>query len=158
MAPSCVSTLDSHRTLSTATRPLHFLPNEQVVAAVDPVADVDKRRQTAAVQAANQTIIVALAVLLLAALAAIAFLYPRASRPLIRPGDALLIAKARRDALVLLHNNAPHDRATFPIVMRLSDRRCVEFRSSRADAAGTYLACYDARTNRKVEERFSIGF
>ena len=102
----------------------------------------------------NRTIIGGLMFLLLLALIVIAMLYPIATRPLVRPADAMLVEKARKDARAILHD----DVTTFPIVMRLSDRECVELRSPQADGAGSYLACYDTHTNQKVEERLNIGF
>lgn len=98
----------------------------------------------------------ALAALFLA-VAALAYLYPLAMRPLVRPGDQSLVERARRDAdLVFSGDHA--DSNTFPIVTRLSHQSCVELRSTLQDKAGNYLVCYDARTNEKIEERATVGF
>jgi hypothetical protein len=93
------------------------------------------------------------ALLLLSALA-IAAIRMRDARLFVRPEDRMLVEMARKDARAIF----TQETSTFPIVMRLSDRNCVELRSNRADGAGSYLACYDPQTDRKTEERASTGF
>lgn len=96
-----------------------------------------------------------LSALLGASLIAVAILYPLALRPLVRSGDTALVERARRDAALL---GVSKELKTFPIVMRLGDRNCAELRSTLADGAGSYVACYDAHTGNKVEELSAIGF
>jgi hypothetical protein len=105
---------------------------------------------------ANRKIIVALTISLLAALVAVGFLYPRATRPLVRAEDAELISKARGD-FKAARNGTAHLPQSFPIVMRLPDRSCVEFRATQSDGT-SYLVCYDNRTKRKLAEQFTTGF
>lgn len=99
-----------------------------------------------------------LAASLAAALLTIAILYPLATRPLSRPGDKPLIEQARRDAEAAFGGGTAAGPKTFPIVIRLLGRTCVELRSLRGDGAGSYVACYESRTGAKLEERASIGF
>ena len=102
--------------------------------------------------------LVGMLIAIITAIAAIAILYPRANRPLVRAGDAPWVERAQAEARRLFRDGAGHDRATFPIVMRLSDRICVELRSIAASGAGTYVACYDPRSGEKVEERAYGGY
>jgi hypothetical protein len=104
----------------------------------------------------NHVVVAALSALLGTTLIALAFLYPLAMRPLVRSGDSSLVERARKDASLRMEmSNGPK---TFPIVMHLTDRNCVELRSTLADGAGSYLVCYDARTGQKLEERLNMGF
>eukprot|EP00456_Euglypha_rotunda_P031233 TRINITY_DN24337_c0_g1_i1.p2 TRINITY_DN24337_c0_g1~~TRINITY_DN24337_c0_g1_i1.p2 ORF type:complete len:110 (+),score=10.83 TRINITY_DN24337_c0_g1_i1:136-465(+) len=105
----------------------------------------------------SRSILIALTISLVAVLAALAILYFRANLPLVRPGDAVWLERARKDARAIFPETV-QQRTAFPIVMRLSDRICVELRSTTADGAGSYQACYEARTGKKVEERAEGGF
>lgn len=87
-----------------------------------------------------------------------ALLYLMSIRPLLLPGDELLVERTRTDAGATFGDREAHRRATFPMVMRLADRTCVELRSRAKDGRGTYLACYNARSGKKVEERAESGF
>ncbi|SEI57875.1 hypothetical protein SAMN05518849_101148 [Sphingobium sp. AP50] len=105
----------------------------------------------------SRTIIIGLTLLLVASLATLTFLYPAANLPLVRRDDAAWVEKARKDARAIFPETV-QERKTFPIVMRLSDRICIELRSTAADGTGSYLVCYEARTGKKVEERSVVGF
>ena len=94
-----------------------------------------------------------LTALLLGAIVGLGVFYIKATRPLYYPEDEALIKRAVADAAV--HFRAPEEeilRISFPIVMQLSDRTCVELRPKRADLGG-YLACYRAPNSDRVEER-----
>ena len=94
-----------------------------------------------------------LASLLAAAILGLAILYPRATRPLVTPHDQPLVERAHRSAAAAFGETAQSiSRATFPIAIELTDRTCVELRPTRRGNGG-YLACYDTRTGRLVEER-----
>lgn len=90
--------------------------------------------------------------------ALLVWLYPLATRPLTHPEDATLVERARSDARNIFHDAEWHRRSTFPIVMRLADRTCVELRAWATSGAGSYLVCYDQRSGKKVEERSELGF
>lgn len=105
----------------------------------------------------NRVTTLALGGLLLVVLAALAHLYPLAARPLVRPGDMSLVERAHRDADAVFAG-APDDRDTFPIVIRMTERSCVELRSTRRDESGNYLVCYDNRSGEKIEERATVGY
>jgi hypothetical protein len=96
---------------------------------------------------------ITLIVLLIAALVAIGVLYPRATRPLVFDHDQALIERATRQAADLTKGNPDIVRTTFPIVMHLTDRSCVELRSTRSDGAGTYTVCFERQTGNFIEER-----
>lgn len=83
--------------------------------------------------------------------------YVLATPSLVRPADAPLVERARRDATIAFGGNWSQ-RRTLPVVMRLSDRTCVEFRSFRPDEAGNYVVCYARRGGGKVEELAGTGF
>ncbi len=83
--------------------------------------------------------------------------YVVAKPNLVRPGDAPFVERARKDAASAFSGSRP-DRETLPVVMRLSDRTCVEFRSFRPAEAGNYLVCYARDGGEKLEERAAIGF
>lgn len=110
------------------------------------------------VRLSSRSLIVVPTFCLVMAAAVLIALYPLATRPLSRPGDEPIIARARSDARLVFHDAEVHKRATFPIVMRLAHQTCVELRSRAADGAGTYLACYDELTGKKTEERTEAGF
>ena len=109
-------------------------------------------------QSDKRTMNLTLAVLLMTILILSAALYRSASRPLVRPEDAPLVQKARRDSLKIFPRGGADRGSNFAIVMRLEDRSCVELRSRATDKAGTYLACYDAHTGKIIEERAHAGF
>lgn len=93
-----------------------------------------------------------LAILLVGALAAIAILYPRATRPLVAEHQHALVAAAQRDAATFFGANADEiRRRSFPIVISLSDRTCVELKPLHGGNGG-YVACYDAKSGHLVEE------
>lgn len=106
----------------------------------------------------RRSLIISLSLVIVSMLAGLVTLYPLATRPLIRSGDEAIVERARSDAPLIFHEARVHERSTFPIVMKLVDRTCVELRSWAADGAGSYLACYDKRTGKKVEERSEGGF
>lgn len=95
--------------------------------------------------------------MLVAAALALVVLYPRATRSLVQPHQQQLVDRAERGAAALLGDPDDQRRITFPIVMELSDRTCVELRSTAADGGGNYLACY-SRSGELLEERASVGF
>jgi hypothetical protein len=103
-------------------------------------------------------IIILLSVLLALSLAANLYLYPRATRPLARPEQQALIERAQRHAAAAYGADAERQRrATFPIVMELADRTCVELRSTRADRVGNFIACYDPRTHQRLDANRAGG-
>jgi hypothetical protein len=105
----------------------------------------------------GKLIIAGLALLALNLIVGVAYLYPSATVPLVRPGDEGMVTRARSDADLLFRTAAEHRPATFPIVFRIADRTCVELRSRERDGRGSYVACYD-RHARKLEEEVSAGF
>ena len=106
----------------------------------------------------SRSIIVLLTLLLLAACIAIAFLYPLSTRFVIAAEHEEIVEKARRDARNLFRDGGENDRKTFPVVMKLSDRTCVELRPRVVNRVAPYVACYDNRTGEVLEERVEIGF
>jgi hypothetical protein len=106
----------------------------------------------------NSRIILLLSLLLAASLAANVWLYPRATRVLVQPAEQPLVERARRHAARAYGADAARQaRVTYPIVMTLSDRTCVELRSTREDRAGNFLACYDPKTGQLLEARRAGG-
>jgi hypothetical protein len=106
----------------------------------------------------NSRIILLLSLLLAASLAANVWLYPRATRPLVQPSQQGLVERARRHAGKAYGADATRQaRVTFPIVMTLSDRSCVELRSTRKDRVGDFLACYDPKTGQLLEAHRAGG-
>jgi hypothetical protein len=95
---------------------------------------------------------------LVTAMTAIVIGYPLATRPLTRAGDKSIVERASRDARTTYLDVDAHRRSTFPIVLRLVDRTCVELRSWAADGAGSYTVCYDARSGKKMAEQTNAGF
>lgn len=91
--------------------------------------------------------------LLLAAIVAIGILYMRTILPLVDSHQQPLVERAQRQA-AMAFNEEPNDiaRTSFPVVLELSDRTCVELRPMRKHD-GRYLACYDAASRQVVEER-----
>ena len=83
--------------------------------------------------------------------------YVFAKPNLVRPGDEPFVERARRDATSILGEGWRY-RETLPVVTRLSDRTCVEFRSFRPDEAGNYVVCYARNGGGKLEEMAGIGF
>jgi hypothetical protein len=78
-------------------------------------------------------IILVLCVLLAGAVVGLALLYPRATRTLVRPHQQQLVQRAEQEAARSFHSSLEDQRRiTFPIVMELSDRTCVELRSTEA--------------------------
>lgn len=103
-------------------------------------------------------IIVALCVLLGGAAVGLAVLYPHATRSLVQPHHQHIVQRAEQAAAAAFgHSAEDQRRITFPIVMELGDRTCVELRSTAPDRGGNYLACY-ARSGRVLEERATVGF
>jgi hypothetical protein len=84
--------------------------------------------------------------------------YPLANRPLTRADDGPIVERARRDAGAVFRDAGAHGRSTFPIVLRLVDRTCVDLRSWATDGAGSYTVCYDVRSGRKLSEQVNTGF
>jgi hypothetical protein len=71
----------------------------------------------------------------------IVFLYRQANRPLFAEGDGPLIERTIAHFAAQGPNSEEEIRAnSFPIVLRLGDRRCVELRYGRQGHQG---ACYD---------------
>lgn len=126
--------------------------------AYDPIADVLDSRQYGAVRLSPRSLMVVPTLFLGATTVALTVLYPLAARPLSHPGDEPIIERARSDASLIIHDAETHRRATFPIVMRLADRTCVELRSLATNGAGSYSACYDRKTGKKIEEEANLGF
>jgi hypothetical protein len=104
----------------------------------------------------SKRLVVALLVMLLvASLAANLILYRKPGRPLFGEGDRPLIERTvRLFVLDGITSRADIERETFPIVMRLSDRTCVELR--RHDGRGRRAACYNRR-GRVTEEIDSVS-
>jgi|GEM_PF-4092713 len=93
-----------------------------------------------------------LALVLAASVIGLAVLYPRATRQLVAPHEQPLVERAQRAAAAAFGTNSEEiTRSTFPIAIQLSDRTCLELRPTRRGDGG-YLACYDNRTGRMVEE------
>lgn len=106
----------------------------------------------------QRLIIFALSVLLLGAVVGLAVLYPRATRSLVQPHQQQLVLRAEQGAArAFTHSREEQRRITFPVVMELGDRTCVELRSTASDRAGSYLACY-SRSGQVLEERATVGF
>jgi hypothetical protein len=81
-------------------------------------------------------------------------LYRQASRPLYAEGDRALIDRTVARAVAAAQTNAGDIREqSFPIVLHLADRTCVELR--RHDGRGHEGACYDRR-DRLIEETASV--
>ena len=94
-----------------------------------------------------------LSVLLLAAMVAITILHPAATRSFVTPDEQPLVERARRDAAAAFGETSQAlARTTFPVVMQLSDRTCVELRPIRRNEGG-YSVCYAAGTDQIIEER-----
>lgn len=103
-------------------------------------------------------IIACLSVLLMAAVAGLIVLYPRAGRTLVPSHQQYLVDRAEKRAAAFFHHSvADQRRMTFPMVMEFVDRVCVELRSSAADGAANYLACY-AKNGALIEERATVGY
>jgi hypothetical protein len=106
----------------------------------------------------SHLVILALCVLLVGAAVGLASLYPRASRSLVQPHQLHLVQRAEQEAAAAFHHSATQQRRiTFPIVMEMSDRTCVELRSTALDGGGNYLACY-SQSGQVLEERTTSGF
>lgn len=98
---------------------------------------------------------ITLAVLLLAAVVCDVLLYPRAMRQLVAPGDEARVADVQRDMATLMRTTVEDvRRLTFPIVMHMSDRTCVELRA-KGRVGNDYVECRDTRG--KVIEQLSGG-
>ena len=106
----------------------------------------------------SRLIVIALCVLLVGAAVGLAILYQRATRTLVQPHHQHLVQRAEQEAAATFHHS-PEDqrRITFPMVMELGDRTCVELRSTAPHGAGNYLACY-SRGGQVLEERATVGF
>jgi hypothetical protein len=101
----------------------------------------------------SKPFVIALLLLLAASLAANLLLYRKANRPLFEEGDRPLIERTVGLFTRGGANHAAIEAETFPLVMRLSDRTCVELR--RHDGRGYQRACYDGR-NRPIEQSEGI--
>jgi hypothetical protein len=95
--------------------------------------------------------------MLLAAAFWLALLYPRAMRTLVERQHQHFVDRAYRQAAVRFTDSWDQRLITFPIVMELSDRTCVELRSTAADGAGNYVTCF-SRSGEVLEERATVGF
>lgn len=84
-----------------------------------------------------------LSILLALAIAAIIWLYPRATRPLYDDQDEALIETAvQHSAREFRSSPGEVRRYTFPIVMRLAGETCVELRSTLRERAGNHVICF----------------
>lgn len=88
----------------------------------------------------------------------IARLYPLANATAIQPGDAPVVSHAMNDAQKLFRSEPINIASRLPVVIRMSDRTCVELRPYSKVPAGTYLACYDNRNGHLIEERATGGY
>ncbi|WP_374553834.1 hypothetical protein [Sphingobium yanoikuyae] len=88
----------------------------------------------------------------------IASLYPLANATAIQPGDEPVVSNALNDAQKLFRSEAINKASRLPVVIRMSDRTCVELRPYSKAPAGTYLACYDNRNGRLIEEKATGGY
>ena len=105
-----------------------------------------------------KVLLVMLVLALTTALAGLVALYPSATRTLFEPRHQQLIDRAEQAAAkTFRHSIEDQRRITFPMVMEMSDRTCVELRSHVADGGGNYLACY-SKSGAVLEERASSGF
>jgi putative hemolysin len=103
-------------------------------------------------------IILTLCVLLVAAAVGLAILYSRATRSLVQPHQQHLVQRAEQEAAATFHHSVEDQRRiTFPMLMELGDRTCVELRSTASDGGGNYLACY-SRNGQVLEEQATVGF
>ena len=85
------------------------------------------------------------------------FLSIKATRPLYYPDDRVFISRSVRQAAAHFRTSEEEVvRTTFPLVMRMSDRICVELRPKRTDLGG-YLACYRAPGDQLIEEQIKIA-
>lgn len=106
----------------------------------------------------SRLLMIILSVLLVAAVTGLAIFYASATRSLVQPHQQQLVERAEREAAATFgHSPEDQRRITFPIVMELSDRTCVELRSAAAEGGGNYVACY-SRTGELLEERATVGF
>jgi hypothetical protein len=90
----------------------------------------------------------ALGILLFGAFAGDVLLYRRATRPLVAPGTAPLVAEVQRDAAVFFRRSI--DKYTFPLSFALADRTCVELRPLGPAWRG-FRECRD-RQGRTIEK------
>ncbi len=97
----------------------------------------------------SKPFVIALLLLLAASLAANLLLYRKADGALFDEGDRPLIERTVTLFTRGGANRTQIEAESFPVVMRLPDRTCVELR--RHDGRGYRRACYDGR-NRLVEE------
>jgi hypothetical protein len=99
---------------------------------------------------------VLLLLLLAISLAANAYLYSLATRPLYAASDRPLIERTLARAAIAERTNPEELRAgTFPIVLEIGGRTCVDIRNT--DGGGHYAACYD-RAGRLVEQIAGVDF
>lgn len=98
-------------------------------------------------------VILGLIALLSAAALMIARLYAVANATAIQPDEASIVRKAMNDGQKLFRAEAINESSRLAVVMRLSDRICVELRPYSKIPAGTYLACYDSRNGHLLEEK-----
>ena len=106
----------------------------------------------------NTWIIIFLSALLAVSVIANLYLYPRATRPMVSDADQHWVERARRHAAAAYGPDADRQaKETFPIVMELNDRTCVELRSKRADRVGNFLVCYNPKTRQLLEAHKAGG-
>lgn len=103
----------------------------------------------------SSAIVPALLILLLMSISAFYVMYSRMPPPLAEPYQQPLVKRAEREAARALRKTPEAmPRISYPIVMRLTDRTCVEL-NSVGHRERFYLACYDNSTGELVEERIS---
>jgi hypothetical protein len=92
--------------------------------------------------------------LLLAALLAYAFLWPRSAWLFVPARDRPVVERALAEAAAAFADTTPEDfRWTArPVVARSAGQVCVTLAAARRPFHG-YRACYDSRTGRVLEER-----
>ena len=103
----------------------------------------------------------ALPVLLLAAAILSGLVHTRAERAFygFNEADRPYIEQSVRN-LASHFGKSPDDFAkrTYPCVVHLSDRICVELPSTERYGTGHYQACFDRQSGEMVDERVSVGF
>ncbi|WIA54006.1 hypothetical protein N6H05_13070 [Sphingobium sp. WTD-1] len=123
-----------------------------------PFAEGQPRGHKAVMQKYSRYVTLVLIALLLAAGLIIARLYPLANATTIQPGDEPLVSNAMHDAQKLFRSEAINKASRLAVVIRMSDRTCVELRPYSKLPAGTYLACYDNRDGHLIEEKATGGY
>lgn len=101
----------------------------------------------------SRYVVLALAALLIVAGLIMARLHALENATVIQPGDASIVSKAMSDAQKQFRTEAINEASRLAVVIRMSDRICVELRPYSKNRAGTYLACYDNRSSHLIEEK-----